>query len=435
MAVAQENGFQKIIQRFGSLFKATEVKNGLVNITTNADMYLFDKPVIGPTQGAILTQNEFATGEWVKNHGGIQKISINGKETYRSGSENMLFVNPGPGIGVSVSDQGTVTISNTGGSGGESVQANMQVSDPSDPAFIENRIAYYTEGQTFHQIGSAGGSLTTEGDYKFVRDTTGVSSIIFEAGMSYQIEDSNSSGFTTFTGTAKRVPAVTTITQTSVPAYSIGVGNLALADSSLDDTGEPVLVIKDSLTGDVVIITQRETSYQGIIVYGKGKSVGKTLDDDLIPSGIARTSNLATVATTGSYNDLSDQPTIPSLSGYATETYVTNAVAAAKGLVWDTTNSASYNQQPGTFLASQGCSSIYLQLGAASGDNMYEFSGYIYGVSSITFQMPFGYSGVIYWPEGTSLTSLDPTSVYVYSIMMRYQQFTVGHFQKYVTLS
>ena len=435
MAVAQENGFQKIIQRFGSLFKSTEVKNGLVNITTNADMYMFDKPVIGPTQGAVLTQNEFATGEWVKNHGGIQKISINGKETYRSGGENMIFVNPGPGIGVSVSDQGTLTISNTGGSGGESVQANMQVSDPADPAFIENRIAYYTEGQTFHQIGSAGGSLTTEGDYKFVRDTTGVSSIIFEAGMSYQIEDSNSSGFTTFTGTAKRVPAVTTITQTTVQAYSIGVGNLALADSSLDDTGEPVLVIKDGLTGDVVIITQGETSYQGIIVYGKGKSVGKTLDDDLIPSGIARTANLATVATTGSYNDLSDQPTIPSLSGYATETYVTNAVDAAKGLVYASTSDSSFNQQPGTFLAATGTSTIYLQLGAASGDNTYEFSGVIYGVTSVTFNKPFGHTGNILWPEGTVLTGLDSTAVYGYSIIIRYNVIAIGHFQKYVALS
>jgi len=35
----------------------------------------------------------------------------------------------------------------------------------------------------------------------------------------------------------------------------------------------------------------------------------------------------ATVATSGSYNDLSDQPTIPSLTGYATESYVDNAIS------------------------------------------------------------------------------------------------------------
>lgn len=432
----QVNGFKKISQWFGSLFHSTEVANSIVSNTTNADMYMFDKPVVGRNQSnvPILNQNELATGEWVKKYGGIQSISINGKTTYRSGSENMIFINPGPGIGVSVSDQGTVTITNTGGSQTESSQANFMTGDPSDPSFIENRIAYYNEGSTFTQTGTASGSATTEGEYSYVRDSTSVSSINFEPGMTYQVEDTNAGGFTTFTSVAKRVPTINTVTQT-IQAYSVAVGNLSLADDSLEDTGEPVVVIKDGTTGDVVIITEGTQSYIGVILWKHSKTVGKTIDDDLIPSGIARTANLATVASTGSYNDLSDQPEIPSLSGYATETYVTNAVAAAKGLVWDTTTSASYNQQPGTFLASQGCSSIYLQLGAASGDNMYEFSGYIYGVSSITFQMPFGYSGVIYWPEGTSLTNLDPTSVYVYSIMMRYQQFTVGHFQKYVTLS
>ena len=37
--------------------------------------------------------------------------------------------------------------------------------------------------------------------------------------------------------------------------------------------------------------------------------------------------SLATVATSGSYNDLTNQPTIPSLTGYATETYVNTATA------------------------------------------------------------------------------------------------------------
>ena len=37
---------------------------------------------------------------------------------------------------------------------------------------------------------------------------------------------------------------------------------------------------------------------------------------------------LADVATSGSYNDLSDKPTIPSISGLATETYVDNKVAS-----------------------------------------------------------------------------------------------------------
>lgn len=432
----QVNGFKKISQWFGSLFHSTEVANSIVSNTTNADLYMFDKPVIGRNQSnvSILEQNEFATSEWVKKYGGIQSISINGKTTYRSGGENMIFINPGPGIGVGVSDNGTVTISNTGGSGGESVQANFMTGDPSDPSFIENRIAYYNEGSTFTQIGTASGSATTEGEYSYVRDSTSVSSINFEPGMTYRVEDTDSSGFTTFDSVAVRIPSITTITE-SVQAYSVAVGNPSLADDSLEDNGEPVLVIKDGSNDNVLIITKEQKNYLGVIISRHNKIVGKTLDEELLPSSAVLSSQLAPVALSNSYDDLDDKPAIPDLTGYATESYVDNAVAAAKGLVWDTTTSASYNQQPGTFLASQGCSSIYLQLGAASGDNMYEFSGYVYGVSSITFQMPFGYSGVIFWPEGTSLTNLDPNSAYVYSIMMRYQQFTVGHFQKYVTLS
>ena len=38
-------------------------------------------------------------------------------------------------------------------------------------------------------------------------------------------------------------------------------------------------------------------------------------------------SDLANVATSGSYNDLSDKPTIPSTAGLATETYVDTAVS------------------------------------------------------------------------------------------------------------
>ena len=41
-------------------------------------------------------------------------------------------------------------------------------------------------------------------------------------------------------------------------------------------------------------------------------------------SGFVSANNLAYVATSGSYNDLSDKPTIPSLDGYATEAWVEN---------------------------------------------------------------------------------------------------------------
>lgn len=44
-------------------------------------------------------------------------------------------------------------------------------------------------------------------------------------------------------------------------------------------------------------------------------------------SSLTGAPTLATVATSGSYNDLSNTPTIPSLTGYATETYVDTSVA------------------------------------------------------------------------------------------------------------
>ena len=56
---------------------------------------------------------------------------------------------------------------------------------------------------------------------------------------------------------------------------------------------------------------------------------------------VARISGLATVATSGSYNDLTDKPSIPSISGLATETYVDTKVAdlvASAPAVLDTLN-------------------------------------------------------------------------------------------------
>jgi hypothetical protein len=43
-------------------------------------------------------------------------------------------------------------------------------------------------------------------------------------------------------------------------------------------------------------------------------------------SSLTGSPTLATVATSGSYNDLNDKPSIPSLTGYATETYVTTSL-------------------------------------------------------------------------------------------------------------
>ena len=61
-----------------------------------------------------------------------------------------------------------------------------------------------------------------------------------------------------------------------------------------------------------------------------GSNFSASLNDNLtyIKNNYPKTSDLATVATSGSYNDLTNTPTIPSLTGYATETYVNQAVGA-----------------------------------------------------------------------------------------------------------
>ena len=54
----------------------------------------------------------------------------------------------------------------------------------------------------------------------------------------------------------------------------------------------------------------------------KATSAQGTLADSAVQPG-----DLATVATSGSYNDLADKPSIPSTSGLASESYVDTAVA------------------------------------------------------------------------------------------------------------
>lgn len=63
------------------------------------------------------------------------------------------------------------------------------------------------------------------------------------------------------------------------------------------------------------------------------------VDDEL--ANKVNTADLATVATSGDYEDLSNKPTIPSLTGYATEAYVNNAVGAirARDVAYDNSTS------------------------------------------------------------------------------------------------
>lgn len=56
----------------------------------------------------------------------------------------------------------------------------------------------------------------------------------------------------------------------------------------------------------------------------------KLSGSDIDLSAYAKTADLAKVATTGNYNDLTNLPTIPSTTGLATEEYVENAVKNVK---------------------------------------------------------------------------------------------------------
>lgn len=62
----------------------------------------------------------------------------------------------------------------------------------------------------------------------------------------------------------------------------------------------------------------------------KSKYRGEEIDDGISKAMSAVQPNeLSDVAKSGSYNDLEDKPTIPTLQGYATEQFVANAIEQA----------------------------------------------------------------------------------------------------------
>jgi hypothetical protein len=75
--------------------------------------------------------------------------------------------------------------------------------------------------------------------------------------------------------------------------------------------------------------TVRATNAEGAISASLTAETQARIDADVtLQNNIdSVSSSLSTVATSGSYNDLTDKPTIPSLSGYATESYVDTQVS------------------------------------------------------------------------------------------------------------
>lgn len=80
-----------------------------------------------------------------------------------------------------------------------------------------------------------------------------------------------------------------------------------------------------TVSNNDVLLVETETETLKVT---KG-SLLKEVNEDLRLK--ANASDLATVATSGDYNDLTNKPIIPSLDGYATETFVTNKIAEASG--------------------------------------------------------------------------------------------------------
>jgi hypothetical protein len=69
------------------------------------------------------------------------------------------------------------------------------------------------------------------------------------------------------------------------------------------------------------------TAWTSLAYFVDSSAYATSSDITTAVSTKANTADLATVATSGSYDDLSDQPTIPSIDGLATETYVDTAVS------------------------------------------------------------------------------------------------------------
>ena len=86
-------------------------------------------------------------------------------------------------------------------------------------------------------------------------------------------------------------------------------------------TGVPTAPTASSGTNTTQIAT---TAF----VHQELEEVKATIPGEPDLTAYAKTSDLASVATSGSYNDLTDKPTIPSVEGLASTTYVDNKVAA-----------------------------------------------------------------------------------------------------------
>ena len=100
----------------------------------------------------------------------------------------------------------------------------------------------------------------------------------------------------------------------------VSLMNGKIGDVSLNTTDQ---TINGAINENVASIKDLQNKINNIQT-GGGTSPSVDLSD------YPKKTDLAKVATTGSYNDLSNKPTIPSISGLASETFVTNKINEAK---------------------------------------------------------------------------------------------------------
>ena len=196
---------------------------------------------------------------------------------------------------------------------------------------------YYTKGETDSQIKKS---------IDKIKVPTKVSELSNDAGYLTQHQDiSNLATKSEVSAVENKIPAayeLPTASATTLGGVKVGSG-LSITNGVLSATGGGG--VADSVEWDKV---QNKPNFANVATSGDYNDL---INQPTIPSvaglaseayvnekvaaikvpsldGYAKTADLSTVATSGSYNDLADKPTIPSVEGLASETYVDTKVAA-----------------------------------------------------------------------------------------------------------
>ena len=196
---------------------------------------------------------------------------------------------------------------------------------------------YYTKGETDNQIKKS---------IDKIKVPTKVSELENDAGYLTQHQDiSNLATKSEVSAVENKIPAayeLPTASATTLGGVKVGSG-LSITNGVLSATGGGG--VADSVEWDKV---QNKPNFANVATSGdyndlsnkptipsvEGLASEAYVNEKVaaikVPSldGYAKTADLSTVATSGSYNDLSNKPTIPSIEGLASEAYLNEKVAA-----------------------------------------------------------------------------------------------------------